>query len=85
MLIVLACGWCWINLQELIDSDIYLDARRVMEALQSRNCSEALSWCSGNKFKLKRAKVMDLFSVDWILVLIFIKRFVYSRLAISRD
>ena len=50
----------WINLQELVDSDIYLDARRVMEALQNRSCSEALSWCSENKSKLKKAKVMDL-------------------------
>ncbi|KAG0622789.1 hypothetical protein M758_3G123400 [Ceratodon purpureus] len=44
------------QIQELVDSDIYLDARRVMEALQNRNCSEALSWCSENKSKLKKAK-----------------------------
>jgi macrophage erythroblast attacher len=48
------------DLQELVDSDIYLDARRVMEALQNRNCSEALSWCSENKSKLKKAKVTNL-------------------------
>lgn len=40
-----------------MDIDIFLDARKVVEALRNRDCSEALAWCAENKSKLKKSKV----------------------------
>ncbi|GBG67735.1 hypothetical protein CBR_g863 [Chara braunii] len=42
--------------EDLVDVEIFLDARRVIEALQRRDCSEALAWCAENKSKLKKTK-----------------------------
>ncbi|XP_024364676.1 protein MAEA homolog [Physcomitrium patens] len=44
------------NIQELVDADIFLEARKVIEALRNRDCTEALAWCSENKSKLKKSK-----------------------------
>ncbi|BBN11316.1 macrophage erythroblast attacher [Marchantia polymorpha subsp. ruderalis] len=44
------------NIQDLADIDIFLDARKVFEALENRDCTEALAWCAENKSKLKKAK-----------------------------
>ncbi|KAJ7537745.1 hypothetical protein O6H91_11G020300 [Diphasiastrum complanatum] len=44
------------NIKELADIDIFFDARKVIDALHSRDCSEALQWCSENKTKLKKNK-----------------------------
>ncbi|XP_024383272.1 protein MAEA homolog [Physcomitrium patens] len=44
------------NIQELVDIDIFLEARKVIEALRNRDCTEALTWCSENKSKLKKSK-----------------------------
>ncbi|OAE26085.1 hypothetical protein AXG93_1480s1090 [Marchantia polymorpha subsp. ruderalis] len=43
-------------LTDLADIDIFLDARKVFEALENRDCTEALAWCAENKSKLKKAK-----------------------------
>lgn len=44
------------NIQELVDVDIFFEARKVIEALRNRDCTEALTWCSENKSKLKKSK-----------------------------
>lgn len=44
------------GIQELVDIDIFLEARKVIEALRNRDCSEALAWCSENKTRLKKSK-----------------------------
>ncbi|CAM6095227.1 unnamed protein product [Calypogeia fissa] len=44
------------NIQDLADIEIFLDARKVVEALRNRDCSDALAWCADNKSKLKKAK-----------------------------
>ncbi|KAH9567156.1 hypothetical protein CY35_03G016000 [Sphagnum magellanicum] len=44
------------NLQELVDIDIFVDARKVVDALLNKDCSEALAWCAENKSKLKKSK-----------------------------
>lgn len=48
-----------VHMQELVDVDIFLDARKVVEALRNRDCSEALMWCTENKSKLKKSKVLQ--------------------------
>ena len=45
------------TLQELVDIDIFLEARKVIEALRNKDCTEALAWCSENKSRLKKSKV----------------------------
>lgn len=37
-----------------MDTHIFAQAQRVVEALRGQNCREALSWCAENKSKLKR-------------------------------
>lgn len=43
-----------------MDIDIFLEARKVLDALRNRDCSEALAWCSENKTRLKKSKVLYL-------------------------
>jgi macrophage erythroblast attacher len=41
-----------------VDIDIFVDARKVVDALLKKDCSEALAWCAENKSKLKKGKVV---------------------------
>jgi macrophage erythroblast attacher len=45
-----------LRLQDLVDIDIFVDARKVVDALLNKDCSEALAWCAENKSKLKKSK-----------------------------
>jgi len=42
------------NIEELVDLDIFLNAKKVIEGLQHSECKEALKWCTENKSKLKK-------------------------------
>lgn len=44
------------GIQELVDIYIFLDAKKVVQSLRNRDCTEALTWCTENKSKLKKAK-----------------------------
>eukprot|EP00271_Cylindrocystis_brebissonii_P003591 TRINITY_DN14734_c0_g1_i1.p1 TRINITY_DN14734_c0_g1~~TRINITY_DN14734_c0_g1_i1.p1 ORF type:complete len:411 (+),score=105.09 TRINITY_DN14734_c0_g1_i1:297-1529(+) len=44
------------GLQDLADTAIFVDARKVIDALRRHDCSEALAWCSANKYRLKKSK-----------------------------
>ncbi|XP_078443640.1 lisH/CRA/RING-U-box domains-containing protein isoform X1 [Wolffia australiana] len=44
------------GLQGLVDIDIFIDARRVIDALQNRDVGPALAWCAENKTRLKKSK-----------------------------
>ncbi|KAJ7560147.1 hypothetical protein O6H91_04G116000 [Diphasiastrum complanatum] len=44
------------HIQELADIDIFLDARKVIDALRGRDCSEALQWIAENKSKFRKNK-----------------------------
>lgn len=44
------------GIQELVDIDIFFDAKKVVQSLRNRDCSEALAWCTENKSKLKKGK-----------------------------
>lgn len=50
-------------LQDLVDTDIFLDAKKVIQSLRNKDCSEALAWCAENRSKLKKAKVQALASI----------------------
>ncbi|KAK6933345.1 hypothetical protein RJ641_036239 [Dillenia turbinata] len=51
------------NIQDLVDIDVFQEARRVIEALQNRDVSPALAWCAENKSRLKKSKVLYSFKV----------------------
>jgi hypothetical protein len=42
------------KLQDLVDLDVFLAAKRVLEGLQQGDCSRGLAWCGENRSKLKR-------------------------------
>ncbi|KAH7307051.1 hypothetical protein KP509_22G044000 [Ceratopteris richardii] len=44
------------DIQELVDVKIFLDAKRVIQGLRNRNCSEALAWCAENESKLDNSQ-----------------------------
>lgn len=44
------------SLQDLVDIDVFHEARRVIEALQNKDVAPALAWCADNKSRLKKSK-----------------------------
>ncbi|XP_057866659.2 protein MAEA homolog [Cryptomeria japonica] len=44
------------NIQDLVDIDVFMDAKKVVESLQNGDCAPALAWCAENKYKLKKSK-----------------------------
>lgn len=44
------------GIQDLVDTDVFLDAKKVIQSLRKKDCSEALAWCAENKSKLKKSK-----------------------------
>lgn len=44
-------------LQDLVDIEIFYEAKRVMDALRNKEVAPALAWCADNKSRLKKSKV----------------------------
>ncbi|XP_065198258.1 E3 ubiquitin-protein transferase MAEA-like [Sycon ciliatum] len=44
------------NVEDLVDMEIFMEARRIEESLLDRNMMPCLVWCAENKTKLKRIK-----------------------------
>ncbi|KAF3320782.1 macrophage erythroblast attacher-like protein [Carex littledalei] len=44
------------NIQELVDIDVFVEAREVVESLQNKKVAPALTWCAENKSRLKKTK-----------------------------
>jgi len=40
------------GVEQLVDIDIFMTSRKVVEALQKKDCSEALKWCAENRKRL---------------------------------
>jgi hypothetical protein len=47
----------YLALQDLVDVEVFQDAKRVIDALRRGDCSEALAWCAENRKALKKSKV----------------------------
>jgi hypothetical protein len=46
-----------VDMQDLVDIDVFLDAKRVIDSLQNNEVAPALAWCAENKSRLKKSKV----------------------------
>ena len=46
-----------LDMQDLVDIDVFLDAKRVIDSLQNKEFAPALAWCAENKSRLKKSKV----------------------------
>ncbi|XP_010427253.1 PREDICTED: macrophage erythroblast attacher-like [Camelina sativa] len=44
------------NILDLVDIDIFREAKKVIDALKNREVASALSWCADNKTRLKKSK-----------------------------
>ncbi|RDB29732.1 Macrophage erythroblast attacher [Hypsizygus marmoreus] len=44
------------NIETLVDIDLFMDIRRIENALSEHSCTEALAWCSENKIALRKMK-----------------------------
>ena len=45
------------KVEDLVDVELFMASRRVVDALRQRDCSVALAWCSENKARLRKTKV----------------------------
>lgn len=43
--------------QDLVDIEVFQEAKRVIDALQNKEVAPALAWCAENKSRLKKSKV----------------------------
>ncbi|KAL5232299.1 hypothetical protein ABZP36_031075 [Zizania latifolia] len=44
------------DIQDLVDIDVFLDAKRVIDSLQNKEIAPALAWCAENRSRLKKSK-----------------------------
>ncbi|CAL1387187.1 unnamed protein product [Linum trigynum] len=44
------------NIQDLVDIDVFQEAKRVIDALQNKEVAPALAWCAENKSRLRKSK-----------------------------
>ncbi|PHU17010.1 hypothetical protein BC332_12705 [Capsicum chinense] len=44
------------NIQDLVDIDVFHEAKKVIDALQNKEVTPALAWCADNKSRLKKSK-----------------------------
>ncbi|KAJ6823098.1 macrophage erythroblast attacher-like [Iris pallida] len=44
------------NIQDLVDIDVFFEAKRIIESLQKKELAPAFIWCAENKSRLKKAK-----------------------------
>uniref|UniRef100_A0A7N0UE53 Macrophage erythroblast attacher n=1 Tax=Kalanchoe fedtschenkoi TaxID=63787 RepID=A0A7N0UE53_KALFE len=44
------------NLMDLVDIEVFYDAKKVIDALQNKDVGPALAWCADNKSRLKKSK-----------------------------
>jgi len=51
-------------MQDLVDIDVFQDAKRVIDSLQNNEVAPALAWCAENKSRLKKSKVCLTFTID---------------------
>lgn len=60
--------------QDLVDIDVFQEAKKVIDALRNKEVAPALAWCADNKSRLKRSKVYakDIQESVYILLLNFI-------------
>ncbi|PON91514.1 LIS motif containing RING-type zinc-finger protein [Trema orientale] len=44
------------NMQDLVDIEVFQEAKKVIDALQNKEVAPALAWCAENKSRLKKSK-----------------------------
>ncbi|TPX32337.1 hypothetical protein SmJEL517_g04540 [Synchytrium microbalum] len=44
------------NIKDLVDIELFVQSRRVVEALMNKSCTECLQWCAENKSSLRKMK-----------------------------
>lgn len=44
------------NITDLVDIDVFNEAKKVIDALQNKEVAAALAWCTDNKSRLKKSK-----------------------------
>ncbi|KAL4556813.1 hypothetical protein LXL04_034976 [Taraxacum kok-saghyz] len=44
------------NIQDLVDIEIFYEAKKVIDALRNKEVAPALAWCADNKSRLKKSK-----------------------------
>lgn len=56
------------SFQDLVDIDIFREAKKVIDALKNREVASALAWCADNKTRLKKSKVCGVHALRTLMV-----------------
>ncbi|KAF3493579.1 hypothetical protein DY000_02056235 [Brassica cretica] len=59
------------NILDLVDIDIFREAKKVIDALKRREVASALAWCADNKTRLKKSKVSGALSLRTFMAKIY--------------
>lgn len=54
--------------QDLVDIEVFQEAKKVIDALQNKEVAPALAWCSDNKSRLKKSKVPA--AIFWFIIVV---------------
>lgn len=54
--------------QDLVDIEVFQEAKKVIDALQNKEVAPALAWCSDNKSRLKKSKVSA--AIFWFIIVV---------------
>ncbi|KAG6416117.1 hypothetical protein SASPL_123541 [Salvia splendens] len=46
------------NIEDLVDTDVFLEAKKAIDALKKNEVCPALAWCAENKSRLKKSKIL---------------------------
>lgn len=52
------------NIEALVDIEIFANARKIEDSLKNRSCAEGLQWWNDNKSRLKKLKPPSTFEFD---------------------
>lgn len=66
------------SFQDLVDIDIFREAKKVIDALKNREVASALTWCADNKTRLKKSKVCGDHGLCTLIVKIYFHLFMNS-------
>ena len=56
------------NIKNLIDIEVFIQMKSVIEGLTKRNCTEALKWCADNRSRLRKISVCVCQKKLWCMI-----------------
>ncbi|TYI86806.1 hypothetical protein E1A91_D04G091800v1 [Gossypium mustelinum] len=71
------------NIQELVDIDVFQEAKKVIDGLRNQEVGPALAWCADNKSRLKKSKLRLQEFVELVRAENYMRAISYARRYLS--